>query len=147
MPGIAEERNRQGRPDLSNVRNAVRRVLTDVAATTGLEPTSSLCQDDDPGFVVVWIRVSGSGARGISVDASYGAEELATQIADDASEEVAEALVELHRVDEARTWPKCPHHEHSLNPEFHPNLGAVWQCPSRPAVRIAIGSLADFVPK
>lgn len=67
-------------------------------------------------------------------------EEAAVEIADCHSGELAEHLAGQHRLDEARVWPRCPRHDHAMDPDLVDGL-AFWVCRSDGTIRVRIGDL------
>ena len=121
----------------------MRRVLADIESTTPYRPTMRLEFGDDwPWTVVCWCFIDPLTGRAIVVRSSDGAERVVVLLADEMSEEVSVALARDHRLSEAATWPRCPRHEHSLDPTVISER-AVWRCRDDPAVEIPIGTLGS----
>jgi len=61
-------------------------------------------------------------------------------IADEWSEVVGKALIPVMGVEAARTWPRCPRHDHAMDPVVEANQ-ALWACRDDRTVRVPIGQL------
>ncbi len=129
---------------LTQVERAARRVADDIRNTALGSVVVTTEEGEQPGDVIVWFHHEGGG-RGISVDPSYGEEDLAVLLADELSEEVGETLAEQGDLEGARTWPRCPRHDHSLDPVLVDDR-AVWQCRSDPATAFPVGALPPSRP-
>jgi hypothetical protein len=62
-------------------------------------------------------------------------------IADEWSEVVGKALIPVMGVEAARTWPRCPRHDHAMDPVVEEDR-ALWACRDDRRVRVPIGQLA-----
>lgn len=62
------------------------------------------------------------------------------RFANDVSDWVCETLADAGRIEEARNWPLCPRHIHSLDPQVAAGIG-VWRCRDDTSVSIPIGAL------
>jgi hypothetical protein len=123
-------------PDLHVViRAAAERVERDIATTTGLTAEYFVTGPDEEGRYF-----AGNGPMAFYFPGE-DLEEFTVDFADCLSEWVCETLADrVGRVREARTWPRCPVHEHSLDPALVGGA-AVWECREDPAVRLRIGEL------
>lgn len=120
---------------LNALREATARLRADVRTTTGLDlPLWVYGPDPEDGHYEV--------GPGMLVMFSPGddLEMLLAELADEQIEEVSEALAAAHRLDEARRWPPCPAHDHSLGPAVADGT-AIWRCRQDPTIRIRIGDL------
>jgi hypothetical protein len=120
--------------DLAEIKAAVDRIEHDVVVTTGLELEYVVKRDAEGN----WWCGNGPGA---SFYPGEGMEAFIVDLADALSEWVSERLAGLHRLDEARTWPRCPAHGHSLDPAVVDEV-AVWQCGQDPRIAVPVGRLA-----
>jgi hypothetical protein len=113
---------------------AVDRIRTDVATTTGLRLPYYL-QGPGP---------EGEYRCGPGLVVSFwegnDLETFVARVADEQSEWVSEELADRGKLEEARTWPHCPLHDHSLTPVVVDGE-AVWQCRDDGSIRIRIGEL------
>jgi len=125
--------------------------IADVEATTLLRPTCSIGRprhrlsphtDDDRVEAILWIGRSGTGAclHYVQFDEDR-LEDALVDLADEWSAEVMLGLVETAGVEEARTWPRCPSHDHAMDPVAE-NGQAWWVCRTDRTVRVLIGELA-----
>jgi len=126
-----------GDPDLAQIKQAAERIERDVLATTGLH-LNYIVQRDPHGH---WWCGQGPGA---SLYPGDDVEAFVADLADALSESVSESLAGLHRLDEARTWPRCPAHAHSLDPAVLDQV-AVWRCSQDRDIAVPVGHLATLI--
>ncbi len=119
---------------LAVIRAATDRLERDIATTTGLTAEYFVTGPDEEGRYF-----AGNGPMAFYFPGE-DLEEFTVDLADCVSEWVCETLADSGRVREARTWPRCPAHEHSLDPTLVGGA-AVWKCRDDPAVKLRIGEL------
>jgi len=136
------------------------RFIADVEATTPLRPTCSVGPDGeipasvarfshkwfktDDGETVKAMLVIGSSFQGetlwqVQFD-EHRFDDVLVALADEWSEAVMEALIDTVGVEAARTWPKCPVHDHAMDPKAEGGR-AWWICRDDQSVRVPIGEL------
>jgi hypothetical protein len=117
---------------LRTVKAAADRVGHNVAVTVGLELEYSIRVPEADGSY--WCGPNAAYTSGDDIEG------FVAVAADSLSEWVCETLVNLGRLDEARTWPRCPAHEHSLDPVESDGV-AVWRCRDDPSILARVGDL------
>ena len=68
--------------------------------------------------------------------------DVLVHIADEWSDVVGKALIPVMGVEAARTWPRCPRHDHAMDPIVEADR-ALWACRDDRTVRVPIGQLAS----
>lgn len=123
--------------------------IADVEATTPLRPTCS--RGRSRGETAEWERLvfmlhinrSGAGAgveRWLLREQRFA--DILVHMADEWSETVGEELIRVAGVEAARTWPRCPRHDHSMDPVVEAGR-ALWACRDDRSLRVPIGQLAN----
>jgi hypothetical protein len=141
--------------------NLAEKFIADVEATTALRPTCSVGQSHGeipewarwssnrsspsgaPQLVeaMLWINRTGTGAAvepWLLREKRYA--DVLAHMADEWSEAVGEVLVGVAGVEVARTWPRCPRHDHAMDPIVEEDR-AWWACRDDQSVRVPIGEL------
>jgi hypothetical protein len=117
------------------------RLLDDIRDSTGLDARMVIDDQQDVYDVSLVMAGSATGFRVLKrlLDEDRG-EEVLVAMADDLSEPVMEQVLELAGVEAARLWPKCPRHDHALNPKLHGGR-ASWCCDFDKAIAVPVGEL------
>lgn len=123
------------------LRVACGRVQDDIRTTAGVTWSYAI---DGPGEYGQYFTVRPDGTR-VEAYPEDDLETVTVEAADCQSDAVTETLVELGDLDFARTWPRCPAHDHSLDPALL-NGRAVWRCRDDARIAAPIGQLTTLVP-
>jgi hypothetical protein len=119
------------------------RFSRDVEETTPLRPLITATVTSDGG-VLLLMELQGGSATGVLLDGYLLRrlpEDSVVRIADELSEEVSEILSEMD-TQLALVWPKCPLHDHSMDPALIAGL-ACWTCRDGSGPNIRIGDLSS----
>jgi hypothetical protein len=117
-------------------REAADRVKADIERTTGLNWEYRLERLPDGSYHCF----QPTGGEIPTISPGEDVEAATVEIAECHSGEVSEHLAEQHRLDEARVWPRCPEHEHSMDPRLVDGVAA-WICRDDSTTRVRIGDL------
>ena len=119
---------------MRTVKASADRVAQDFTSTTGVDMDYIIFGPEDNG-----LYLCGNGPMGVYVPGG-DVEQFVADVADKIGEWVTETLANMGRLEEARTWPRCPEHEHALDPVVLEGI-AVWKCRDDPAIATRIGDL------
>jgi len=118
------------------------RLLDDIRGSTGLDASVAVVEQQDIYDVILVMAGSGTGFRVLQslLDEDRG-EQVLVAMADDLSEPVMEQVLDMAGVEVARLWPKCPRHDHALDPKLNGGR-ASWCCDFDKTVAVPVGELA-----
>jgi hypothetical protein len=119
---------------LRTVKASADRVAHDFTSTTGVDMDYIVCGPEDNGSYLC-----GNGPMASYVPGG-DLEEFVAAVADSLGQWVTETLANMGRIEDARTWPRCPEHDHALDPVV---LGGIaeWTCRDNRAIAIRTGDL------
>jgi hypothetical protein len=128
---------------LSLLDSLTQRLLDDIRGSTGLAARVVIDEHQDMYDVMLVLARSGTGFRVLQslLDEDRG-EEVLVEMADDLSEPVMEQVLQVAGVEAARTWPKCPRHDHALNPKLRGGR-ASWCCDFDKTTAVSVGELSS----
>jgi hypothetical protein len=132
---------------LALLHSLTQRLLGDIRGSTGLDARVAIDEQQDIYDVTLVMAEARTGFRVLQrlLDEDR-AEEVLAEMADDLSEPVMEQVLDMAGVQAARLWPKCPLHDHALNPKLHGGR-ASWCCDFDKTVAVPVGELAPDLPE
>src|SRR5580692_2340279 len=95
---------------MRTVKASADRVAHDFTSSTGVDMDYIIVGPEDNGM---YLCANGPMAGYVP---SGDVEEFVAAVADSLGQWVTETLANIGRVEEARTWPRCPEHDHALDP-------------------------------